>query len=279
MSGIYLEAAKYAKQQYGAKIWLERGSRHILSQDEILKAIPGAERPSAFIIDRELKGYSLADKIVIPSNHVQESFRVDAEAHAKLFINPYGVDLSMFPKRKTRAPNEPLIFLFVGSWSLRKGCDVLSSAISQLRGVRLVHVGNITDLAFPINDARFVHHDPVPQQGLQHYYADADAFVLASREEGFGVVLSQALASLLPVICTDRTGGPDVAHTPSLLARIKVVPHDNIEALASAMASLRDTLYKSQLFPPLSEGDLETLTWKAYAHRYNRQLLYDFEKR
>src|SRR5215469_391458 len=29
MSGIYLEAAHYARRRYGAKIWLDRGSQHI----------------------------------------------------------------------------------------------------------------------------------------------------------------------------------------------------------------------------------------------------------
>src|SRR5262249_25546476 len=97
MSGIYLEAARFAKRRFGAAIWLERGSRHILSQDEILAAIPGAVRPSSLAIDRELAGYALADRIVIPSLHVEESFRRDPAAHAKLFKNPYGVDLTMFP--------------------------------------------------------------------------------------------------------------------------------------------------------------------------------------
>jgi hypothetical protein len=31
-----MEAARFAKERYGAAIWLERGSCHILSQDEIV---------------------------------------------------------------------------------------------------------------------------------------------------------------------------------------------------------------------------------------------------
>ena len=65
MSGTYLEAAIYARQRFGAQVWLERGSRHILSQNEILHKV-GAAGASSFMTDRELSGYDLADRIVLP---------------------------------------------------------------------------------------------------------------------------------------------------------------------------------------------------------------------
>jgi glycosyltransferase involved in cell wall biosynthesis len=276
MSGIYLEAARFAKRRFGAAIWLERGSRHILSQDEILAAIPGAVRPSSLAIGRELAGYALADRIVIPSLHVEESFRRDPAAHAKLFKNPYGVDLTMFPSVKRSNSGDELSLLCVGTWSLRKGCDLLESAIKQTPGVHLVHVGIISDLAFPEGDARFSHIDFVPQHELARLYAKADAFVLASREEGLAMVLSQALASGLPVICTDRTGGADLALTPALAQRIKIIPHDDLSALAAAVAGLRDRRTAGECFPPLAVSDRETLSWNAYGRRYTEQIAADF---
>jgi starch synthase len=273
MSGIYLEAARFAKQRYGASLWLERGSRHILSQDEILAGIPGAERPSLLAIRRELAGYTLADRVVIPSHHVAESFRRDGSGYAKLFYNPYGVDLGMFPLCAKKAPTEPISFLFVGTWCLRKGCDVLTGAIMQVPGVRLTHVGAIADLDFPTGDDRFVHVDPVPQPELSRFYAAADVFVLASREDGFGVVLSQALASGLPVICTDLTGGPDLAHTGALAVRITVVPAGDRDALAGAIAAWCDRLRARADLPPLAATDRETLSWATYGRRYSDELL------
>src|SRR5258705_187688 len=119
----------------------------------------------------------------------------------------------MFPTAERRSSDKEFTLLFVGSWTLRKGCDLVMSAIAQTPLVWLVHVGSIdTDLAFPREDPRFVQIDPVPQTELARFYAEADAFVLASREEGLAVMQAQALASGLPVICTDRTGGSR-AHT------------------------------------------------------------------
>jgi glycosyltransferase involved in cell wall biosynthesis len=254
MSGIFLEAARFAKERYDATIWLERGSRHILSQDEILAAVPGAERPSLFAIRRELAGYALADRVVIPSHHVAESFRRDESTYDKLFYNPYGVDLSMFPLRPDRGPSELLSLLFIGTWSLQKGCDLLAEGVRKIRSVRLTHVGAIGDLAFPTGDDQFVHVDPVPQAELARFYAAADVFVLASRQDGFGVVLSQALASGLPVICTDRTGGPDLQHTSALAARISVVPAGDLDALTHAIAEWYNRLRTLESFSVLYVG-------------------------
>jgi glycosyltransferase involved in cell wall biosynthesis len=279
MSGIYLEAARFAKRRFGARIWLERGSQHILSQDEILAAIPSAERPSRLNIRRELAGYALADRIVIPSAHVEESFHRDEAARAKLVRNPYGVDLSMFPLRADKQVSEPVTFLTVGHWSLQKGCEVLVAAAARVPGTRLIHVGKIVDLAFPQGNDRFVHMDSVPQPKLAPIYAEADAFVLASRQDGFGMVLSQALASGLPVICTDRTGGADLAYTPALAARITVVSHGDVDALASAMATLRDRLRASNALPALSELDRETLSWARHGQRYSEALQRDLAQR
>ena len=273
MSGYYLEAARFAKQRYGAAIWLERGSRHIESQDDILAAVPGAQRPSPLAIRRELAGYALADRVVIPSSHVGESFRRDGPAYAKLFYNPYGVDLAMFPPRREKAPAEPFLLLFVGTWSLQKGSDLLVEAVSKVPGVRLTHVGPVGDLDFPAGNDRFIHIDPVPQAELACLYAAADVVVLASRQDGFGMVLAQALASGLPLICTDRTGGADLAHTPALAARITLVPHDDAGALACAIAKWRDRWRAGERLPLLPETDREKLSWAAYARRYNDELL------
>ena len=60
--------------------------------------------------------------------------------------------------------------------------------------------------------------------------------MLASRQEGFGVVLCQALASGLPLVCTDRTGGSDLAEMPGLARLIHVVPAGDPDALRRALA-------------------------------------------
>jgi glycosyltransferase involved in cell wall biosynthesis len=152
---------------------------------------------------------------------------------------------------------------------------VLAEAVSRLRDVKLVHVGPIIDTDFPMNDPRFIHIRPVAQVQLAGYYAEADVFVLASFEEGLSTVQGQALASGLPLICTDRTGGADLAHTQTLRDRIHVVKHGDVEALASAIATLRDRITSGENLAAVSESDRQSLSWAAYAERYNDALQAD----
>jgi glycosyltransferase involved in cell wall biosynthesis len=278
MSGIYLEAARVAKRRYGAQVWMHRGSRHILSQDEILSRIPGADQPSALTIHRELAGYALADRIVVQTRHVEQSFQRDPAAHAKLFRNPTGTDIELFSASTPRPAGRPLNLLFVGAWSLRKGCDVLAEAVRRTDGVRLSHVGSIADVEFPGDDARFHHSDAVPQWRLPEAYAAADLFVLASHEEGLSQVLIQALASGLPILCTDRSGGEDLAATPALAERITVTPAGNLGALTSALSQWRDRLWAAPL-EPLLPADRAAISWPTYGARYNDELLASLAQR
>src|SRR5215469_9525117 len=62
MSGMYLQAPRFARWRYGARVILHRGSRHILSQREILASIAGAQQITRFVVRRELQGYEIADK-------------------------------------------------------------------------------------------------------------------------------------------------------------------------------------------------------------------------
>jgi glycosyltransferase involved in cell wall biosynthesis len=263
MSGIYLHAPRFAQRRYGARVILHRGSTHILYQKDILAGLPVASQVSSFTVRREIEGYSIADRIAIPARHVMASFKPWPEYTRKLFLSPYGVDLDQFPLRSKGFTSQQRTILFVGQWSYRKGVDILVNAIQEIEGVRLIHVGALLDAPFP-NHPCFVHHDPVPQWRLKQFYGLAHVFALASREDGFALVLGQALATGLRVVCTDHTGGADFADFPGLGRLIRVVPVGDVKALRDALAqALDDATGKSNL-PPISQAEREILGWRRY---------------
>jgi len=267
MSGLCVRSAQAARGKYGAKIFIERGSRHILSQKEILDLIPNSRREtvSNFSIKRELWAYEYADVIVIPSHHTEESFAMRGIPQAKLFRNPYGVDLTMFPPTQ-RDTNRNTI-LFVGTWSLRKGCEVLWAACEENSSWHLLHVGPVGDAPQP-NSPRFEHCEPVEQANLVEFYRRSHVFAHASREEGLSLVQAQALACGLPLVCTDRTGGADLQELLNDPKYVTVVPPDDVAALSrgieKALAISENQTGLRDILGPAREK----FSWSAYGRRY-----------
>jgi len=274
MSGLCVASARAARSKYGAKIFIERGSTHILRQcvvQEQLQRI-GAQTPPipAREVRRELASYDLADVIVIPSLHVEESFQPYPGPREKLFRNPYGAELAQFLPTAT-PPSLPRTLLFVGQWSYRKGCDLWERVMRDLPGVRLIHVGGWGDAPRP-KTGQFVHHDAVNEWELPKYYAQAHVFVLASREEGLAKVLLQAAACGVPIVCTDQTGGRDLWPMLGDESLVRVVPVDDVAAFIGAVQQALAMAIKQPGPRSLPVEKREQLSWRAYAQRYSARL-------
>lgn len=271
MSGLCVASARAARRKFGARVLLERGSRHILSQKAILDAIPGAARIHATDVSRELDGYEVADTIVVPSRHVEQSFLERGTSAHRLFRNPYGVDLGMFPPT-ARQPGPPTV-LMVGTWSRRKGCDVLWEACESAGWWRLLHVGPVGDAPLP-RSARFLHVDPVAQFKLVRYFAQADVLALASREEGLSLVQAQALACGVPVVCTRWTGGEDLREMAGP-GCVTIVPDEDPAALRDAIANVLNSMSPEAGPRDLLGEARDRLSWAQYGSRYHRRLMAD----
>lgn len=272
MSGIFVQAAEKARSKYGARLIVERASKHVLVQQRILLDSKSSQSMSSFVVNRELKGYEIADLISVPSSHVAASFDRPDNFQSKIVKNPYGVDLKMFPVRDvTKSVYPQPVFVFAGTWSKRKGCDILIEVMRRNPDFKLLHAGLIGDVP-AADDIPNIHHlGHLDQTKLVDTYHKADAFVLASREEGFGLVLSQALAAGLPVVCTEDTGGPDLRHTPRLSERITLVETGNLVALETAMHKVVEQLRDKKL-APFQPEDRRCLSWEAYAERYSHTM-------
>lgn len=261
MSGNYVYTLKQAKKM-GAIVILERGSKHILEQKRILESNPAlkGKKPVPDInVKRELLGYELADYISIASQHVLRSFQERNYPIKKLFVNPYGVDLSDFKPQNTEKQYD---IITTGGWNYQKGSDLLAKAVEEL-GLKLLHVGAIGDVSFP-NNEKFTHIDPVDQKQLVKYYNKARAFALASRQEGMAMVQMQAIACGLPIICSMHTGGRDIADITGMHNWIFEMEEYTIEALKHQINSaiaFTHTCNPSTL-------KLENLSWEAYGKRY-----------
>jgi glycosyltransferase involved in cell wall biosynthesis len=276
LSQLCLATIENVRRRFGARTIVERGSRHILSQREILERIAGGGgRPPVpdWAVHRELAEYALADLIVVPSKHTRRSFIEHGVPPGKIFRNPYGVDLRMFPATPTPPASTPPTIIMAGSWSLRKGCDVLVDAWRQLAtpDARLLHVGEVIDAPLP-SEARFQHHARVDQTCLTHLYGQAHVMALASREEGLALVQAQALASGLRLAATDHTGAEDLQDCLEDPTAVAITPVNDVAAFTHALdAQLANA--RTQCSPrDLLGSGRDRLTWSAYGKRYDAML-------
>ncbi len=177
-----------------------------------------------------------------------------------------GVDPA--PRATGSAEDQPLHLLAVGSVVPRKGYRVLVEALSGLRGRdwRLTIVGatdrapeTTRDLIAAVAAAdlggRIDLLGAIPDAALAEAYARADLFVMPSLFEGYGMVLTEALARGLPILCT--TGGA-AAETAPDDAALKVAPGD-ATALAKALASLIDAPAQRRAMADAAWAAAETL--------------------
>jgi alpha-1,6-mannosyltransferase len=137
-------------------------------------------------------------------------------------VVPLGVDLGAFsPERKSEefrrvhlGEGEDFLLLYAGRLAREKGLDRLLAAMGELleqgeRRVKLLVIGD-GDLRGWIEHQGLGNVSLLGHMGekerLAAAYASSDAFITPSVREGFGIAQLEAMASGLPVICTDMSG-------------------------------------------------------------------------
>jgi glycosyltransferase involved in cell wall biosynthesis len=164
----------------------------------------------------------LADKIIITQPKYLEYSLYLKQYKNKIEVIPNGVDLDRF----RRLPNikkekNTLFFLSVlNEYHKYKGLDYLLEAMKlvkkEIPEIRLIVGGKGKLLNYYKNKTKELDveknvefHGFIPEEKLVEYYNRYEVFVLPSidsAQEGFGIVLLEALACGMPVITTDIVG-------------------------------------------------------------------------
>ncbi len=151
------------------------------------------------------------------------------------------------PAPRARGSGHPVRLLSVGAVVPRKGYDVLVSALAHTADLswqaRIVgsldrapeHAARVRDMIEQAGlGGRVTLAGPLDADALAAEYDLADLFVLPSWHEGFGMVLTEAMARGLPIIAT--TGGASGATLPDR-AGVKIMPGD-VDALGATIRRL-----------------------------------------
>jgi len=190
--------------------------------------------------------YGDASAVIAVSHALKHNVdRIAGRAVAE--VVPNTVDSTFFRLPPRERAVAPFVFLAVADLVPAKRLDLLLQAFARLywcgRDVRLVIVGagrereRLQRLAQTLAVTHLVKFTgPLPRDGVRQEMWDANALVVPSDVETFGVVLIEALSTGLPVVAT-RSGGPQEIirqDTGSL------VPRGDEDALMHAMSGVME---------------------------------------
>lgn len=277
-ASFVLHSMKKAKK-LGALTLLECGNSHATFHTDMLKEEYDLHRIEAQLslshkktIERELREYEEADYIMVPSSFAKKTFLEFSFPEEKFVQVSYGVDLARF--RQIPKNDKRFRVIFVGGMYLGKGVHYLLQAFSELNlpNSELLLIGPITDEIKPFfkkYEGKFRWLEHLPQEDLYKYYSQGSVFVLNSISDGFGMVILQAMACGLPVICTTNTGGPDIIREGK---DGFIIPIRNVEILKEKLVYLYEN---KEIWREMGQSAKERVsggfTWDDYGNKIVNQ--------
>jgi glycosyltransferase involved in cell wall biosynthesis len=178
--------------------------------------------------------------------------------HPDIVTVPYGSP--PIGRRVIRGQHQPLELLFIGQGLQRKGIDYLLHAWKQLRPTN--SIARLTMVvSFADSRTKSLLHDSgvrvlgrLSRRDLLALMDSSSVLVLPSLVEGFGLVITEALARGLHVVATTNTGLPDLPLVPGAGT---VIEPSSVVALSTALDELISN-------PPNEEASYESAqrwTW------------------
>lgn len=220
---------------------VERASSHIRTQasllakeHEIFESGPGPISDRHIQIEEQ--EYRTADYVVVPSRFVAQTFVENGYPNDKILKIPFGYEVD---KQSLGPTDDPPVFLFAGTASLRKGIQYLLKAWEEadMGKSTLLVAGNIDSKVRTLVDD-YRNDSSIKFLGwvdnIEELYRRASVFVLPTIEEGSARVTYEAMAHECPVITTPNSGwvGDDGTHGIE-------VPIRDTRKLAEALEQLK----------------------------------------
>ena len=217
---------------------------HIDLQKQELERL-GLRNTTEIVIDHalRLKAYEEADCILCPSEFVRRSFLEKGFTPDRLIMVNFG-----FPHNDILAAmpmgveNKPFRVLYVGQIHYRKGLYYAIEAFRKLNHPKkeFIIVGPktpITGLEKTQIPEGVVFTGALKGEALKEQYRRASVFILPSIEDGFGLVVGEALTFGVPILTTLNTGAKDVITNG---VEGFTVPPMDVTALAERLQQMAD---------------------------------------
>ena len=237
---------------------------------------------AAAVVPLERRLFARPDTRAIAVSHIVARDLVECyHRTGAIDVIPHGVDLSQFNPDRTASlrqaarlgfgvDDRAFVALFVGD--LRKGAETLIGAASRVPHLRVLLVSRSDPSEILSRATQLGCADRVIVAGLTHEieraYAAADAFVLPTPYDAFGMVITEAMACGLPVVTTDRAGAAETIDN-GFDGLILTDPRD-AGALARTLETLADDEQGRLRIGNAAARKAATLTWDHVADQTMR---------
>jgi len=186
--------------------------------------------------------FDQAQAVVAVSRALKEKLSVYTEAPIQVI--PNGVDTRFFKPCQKKA-RDTFHFLTLSHLVPRKNIALLLHALKQLADPKThLTIGGdgpekerLKKLVIALGiEPQVTFLGPLSREGVRAAFQEADAFVLASQHETFGVVCIEAMASGIPVVASRCGGTEDIVN--DAIGRLVAV--NDLQALCEGMARVRE---------------------------------------
>ncbi|MDQ3198745.1 MAG: glycosyltransferase family 4 protein [Verrucomicrobiota bacterium] len=226
----------------------------------------GALGDSEAKLARKDEELSLADVVVTASSFAKESLALAPTLKASVRVIPYGtqpLDVSS-PERE---PGGKLRVLFVGALTQAKGLSYLLQAVARLESeIDFTLVGRQVSREVPSSALLAKYHwiPTLSHPELLREMSQHDVLALPSLHEGFGLVMTEAMAQGLVVITTPHTAGPDLIEDG---VDGFIVPIRSADAIEERLALLRGEPDRLKAMQEAARRRALACTWEEYRRR------------
>ncbi len=207
--------------------------------------------------------YSEANAVLSPSSYVTDSLVKIGVERKKIVQLPYGA-----PRAITESPKpDKFRVLFIGGTGIAKGLHYLAQAFQQMNAAdsELLVVGKIEDVC-PITsagkNARF--EKKLQGEALKKAFLSSSVLVLPSLSDGWGMVVTEAMAHGLPVIVSENTGAKDAVENGK---NGFIIPIKSAEAIRDKLEFLHNSPDKAAKMGQNAKKTAGGYSWNKYGEK------------
>lgn len=226
-------------------------SQYILDNVEPIMIEYGLERNLDYIKKEQIlfeKIMRLEDNFMVPSQLVADSY-LKYFPNKHFTVMPFGITISpLYKKKGVLDINRPFRFVYCGTISVEKGCDILCKWIRDHDGYEVHLFGSIKASEKSIFDEysncqkiHFMGH--VAKNELQSKLQQYDAGIHLSRFDAYSLAVGEMTGIGLPLLVSDQTGNKDDV----LNHELGLVTSLDVDSITNAIYKISDSNIYSRI--------------------------------